>query len=267
MNNFEFELPIGNYYIHVLLDDRNSYERIRGYYRFHQKMSDDCIGKITIQNTGNHHSETNLEPKTVWSDNTCEFIGYDCKGIVGSNVDASLEIGPDTTIQCLDFFFRVATSIFIFSRGGLLVHAAGIEKDNHGYLFTGYSGAGKSTVCKLSSDCKTLNDDLIVLIPEKGGWQICSTPFTNPTQVSPIQGSTNLHRIFLLKQAKYHQLVDVSETRALAELITHVPVISQSEKLIPPLINRCNDIVKKIPPQELNFLPDRGFWNLIENKR
>ncbi len=63
--------------------------------------------------------------------------------------------------------------------GGVLLHASVAVKDGVGWVFTGRSGAGKSTVSAL---CQTegfqiLNDDRVIVFRRGGEWKVAGTPW------------------------------------------------------------------------------------------
>ena len=263
MTDFEFNLPVGEYYLQITTQDVRLHQTLVRWYQFARNTSDLKLGDINIVITEEDFSIHPIEPVTKWEGNHCHFFGRGCHGIIEASDRAILWINPNVGLQCVEIFFRVVTAIRIFSLGGVMFHAAGIVRNQLGYIFTGYSGAGKTTVCRLSEGCTVLNDDLIILSPVESGWQISATPFTNLTQVRSGSGTAPLHKILFLKQDKNHHLEDVPNSKAVAELLTHVPVISHSPLHISSLVSRCVDIIHTTPAKELHFLPDKGFWELL----
>ena len=264
MTDFEFRLPVGNYYLHITTQHARLHQSLVKWYQFTQSPSEIKLAAIEIVISAEDYSLHPVEPATKWEGNRCQYSGRGCKGIVEDHDPAILWIHPNVAFQYIELFFRVVTAIRIFSLGGLMLHAAGIVRNQLGYIFTGYSGAGKTTVCRLSEGYTVLNDDMLILSLTESGWQISATPFTNPTQVRPGSGSAPLHQILFLKQDKNHHLEDVPNSKAIAELLTHVPVISTSSQHASSLVNRCEDIIRKTPVKELHFLPDKGFWELLD---
>jgi hypothetical protein len=132
-----------------------------------------------------------------------------------------------------------------------------------GYVFLGHSGSGKTTVSRLSSQGKVLNDDLICVFPDANGWRISGTPFTNPTQVRPLNRSILLHKLFVLVQAKENNLIPMSKSQATANLLANVPVIPINAELTPELLTRISHVIDQHRPLYLHFLPDPSFWDLI----
>ena len=263
MTDFEFHLPVGEYYLKITSKHERLHQSLVRWYQFTQNPSDIKLAAINIVITAEDYSLHPVEPVTQWEGNRCQYSGRGCKGIIEGSDPAMLWINPNVGFQYIELFFRVVTAIRIFSVGGVMLHAAGIVRDQLGYIFTGYSGAGKTTVCRLSDGCTVLNDDMVILSTNDSGWQISATPFTNPTQVRPGSGSARLHQILILKQDKNHHLEDIPNSKAVAELLTHVPVISTSSQHTSSLVNRCEDIIHKTPVKELHFLPDKGFWELL----
>lgn len=263
MKNFEFHLPVGEYYLQISSQYERLHQSFVRWYQFVRNQSVSRLATIHVEITTEDYSSYPIDPVTQWDGNDCHYIGRGCRGIIEASDPAILRIHPNVDFHYIEHFFRVVTSIRIFSLGGLLVHGAGIVKDQLGYIFTGYSGAGKTTVCRLSDGYTVLNDDMLILSPGESGWQISATPFTNPTQVAPGSGSAPLHKILFLRQDINHHLEDIPNSKAVAELLTHIPVISHSPLHTSSLVDRCKDIIHKTKVHELHFLPDRGFWKLL----
>lgn len=263
MKSYTFNLPVGEYFLQVNTHHEWLYDSLVAWYKHSPNNSDRRLGSVNILVTEDDYSAFPIQPETRWEGSHCHFLAKGCDGWADTVDPITLHINQNTNLQYVEHFLRVVTAILIFSQGGLLVHAAGIARDGEGFLFTGCSGTGKTTVCRVSEEFNVLNDDLVILSPMESGWQISATPFTNPTQVHPGSGTARLHKILHLKQANQHELKEVSNAEAVAELLTHIPVISQSPQLIPSLLNRCAKIIQTTELRELYFLPNKDFWELL----
>jgi hypothetical protein len=169
------------------------------------------------------------------------------------------------SVEAVDYFLRAVMAVLIFKKGGLMVHGAGILHQGKGFLFFGKSGSGKTTVSRSSLNDTVLNDDLVVLMPQKNKWQLLSTPFWNPTQVEPKPIQTSLHAIYRLIQDKTVFVESLNPSRALAELFANIPIVPIVPSLCEELMERCISLLHDVPAYGLHFLPDGSFWQVIAN--
>lgn len=174
---------------------------------------------------------------------------------------------PSSTyiIEEIDYFLRVICALYAFQSGGLLFHAAGIVREGKAFVFFGHSGAGKTTLSRLSSHYQVLNDDLVLLQPQQdGNWRVYSTPFFNPTQIDP-QGNDHapLVGLYSLVQSKQVFLEPASPGLALAEIIANVPVISTDTRQTGKLFTRGQTLLTQVPIFRLHFRKDATFWNIL----
>src|SRR5271166_5140755 len=66
----------------------------------------------------------------------------------------------------LDSVLRILHSLILAERGGFLLHAASAICDGRAYLFSGVSGAGKTTMTRLApADITLLTDEISYLRP------------------------------------------------------------------------------------------------------
>jgi hypothetical protein len=175
------------------------------------------------------------------------------------NVIAPHPFGP------VDYFVRSAVALLAFEAGGLLFHAAGLVRRGNGYAFFGYSGSGKTTVARISSDALILNDDLVVLLPDALQWSIHATPFSSPMKgiaVGPQHAL--LQALYRLVQDRHVYLEPIDLSVAMAEVIASSPIVSADPDRALALLARAEHLVNAVPVQRLHFLPDPSFWAVIQ---
>jgi hypothetical protein len=79
----------------------------------------------------------------------------------------------------LDSVLRILHSLILAERGGFLLHAASAICDGRAYLFSGVSGAGKTTMTRLAPPgCHPAYRRNFLPAPaRRGGYSAFGTPF------------------------------------------------------------------------------------------
>ena len=202
-------------------------------------------------------------------------------------IDAHLKVTAPHPFEPIDYFVRAALALLAFEAGGLLFHAAGLARRGSGYAFFGYSGSGKTTVARVSTDAVILNDDLVVLLPqashpaarqasrpygetgartrEADRWLMVATPFSNPTQAMPAgPQSVPLAALYRLVQDRRVFVEPIDPAVAIAEVIASSPVVNADPDRALALLARAEHLVTTVPVQRLHFLPDSSFWAVVQ---
>jgi hypothetical protein len=78
----------------------------------------------------------------------------------------------------IDCVLRIVHSLILARQGGFLVHAASAIRGGKAFLFSGVSGAGKTTISRLAPPDATLLTDEISYVRREGNrYMACGTPF------------------------------------------------------------------------------------------
>lgn len=220
---------------------------------------------VRVQVTGRRRISALLDTGMVFRDGLLHFTAPGYEGFIDEEGGvAELSLSSMQPVEDVDYFLRVAYALLAFRAGGLLFHAAGIVRGGGAYLFFGPSGGGKTTVARLSPDDLVLNDDLVLLMPRADGWEAYATPFWNPSQVrSPGPCSAPLAGMFRLVQDTAVYLEEMGPARALAELVSSVPVISADPARSLELLEVGRCLGDAVPVYRLHFLPDASFWDVV----
>jgi hypothetical protein len=87
--------------------------------------------------------------------------------------------------------------------GGMLLHACGVARGREALLFSGPSGAGKTTIARLMQaipDVRVLSDDRIAIRPTESGFRAYGTPWHGEAPLS-LADSAPLRAIHLIHHA------------------------------------------------------------------
>jgi hypothetical protein len=182
--------------------------------------------------------------------------------VVARTADVTLASSDEVS---LNSFLRVLYSLALVETHGLVVHAAGLVRDGGAYLFCGPSGAGKTTVARLSPDATLLSDELsIVRIVE--GRPVCfGTPFRGELALAGEDRAAPLVGIYFLHHGECHAVEPVRPKQALARLLPNVLFFAREADVTAAVFQIAADLVEAVPCFDLSFRPDPGFWEVIRH--
>jgi hypothetical protein len=155
----------------------------------------------------------------------------------------------------------------------MLVHACGILRHGHVWLFVGPSGAGKTTVARLcgKNDGEVINDEMVLLArssSEGAGINVQSAPilgrFPSRRKVTaPLSG------ILLLKKGLQTQTQPVDRTRAyltfMRQIITPAYIGQKDRREVYSLMaDFSSNVTNAVPMFELEFnMDNQSLWQTI----
>src|ERR1035437_1756626 len=126
--------------------------------------------------------------------------------------------------------------------GDIMIHASGVNNAGHGYIFSGVSGKGKSTMAKLWDDsgAKVIHDDRLILRNTGGGYRMFIIEHGAENMLIPLKGATAV-------------------TQVLANCIQH----NWGADIIARLLGSISIMCGTIPTSKLFFRPDQNVIDLI----
>jgi hypothetical protein len=258
-----FTLNIAGHHIALTCENNRLFNALCQRYRLFL-VDGEAQFKIEVDWKKNTNSAPFLIPDIYFRNQQVQLTGRDFSGLCDViNRQSSLVTGVTTPLAAIDYFLRVVFALIIFEAEGMMVHGAGILHSGCGYLFFGHSGSGKTTVSRSSVNDEVLNDDLVALESQGNTWRMYSTPFWNPTQVEPKPLVAPLTAMYRLVQDKKVFLEPFEPGQALAEIISNIPVIPTNPAQNSLLMERCLNLLEKVPVHQLHFLPDGSFWQVI----
>jgi hypothetical protein len=142
----------------------------------------------------------------------------------GTPLRARFRISGDR--YALEACVRVALSVALPRHGALILHSSAVRWDGVGHVFSGVSGAGKSTIAAMLDTlpgCERLADELLVVVRGPAGWAIHVPPFLG-IEGLPRGEQAPLASIDLLAQASANRRVRLLPGEAMRELHRHVVV-------------------------------------------
>jgi hypothetical protein len=150
-------------------------------------------------------------------------------------------------------------------KGDIFIHASGINHSGRGYLFSGISGKGKSTMAKLwdKSGAKVIHDDRLIIRSDGNGYKMFNTPVYNNDTPS----ESPLDRIYLIEHGKKNEIIPVRGAAGVSLIMANCIQHNWDPKIIAKLLGSVSMMCASIPVARLLFRPDRSVINhILENE-
>ena len=165
----------------------------------------------------------------------------------------------------VDTLLRVVHSLLLASADGLLLHASGGIRNGRSFLFTGVSGAGKTTMARLAPpDVRLLTDEISYVRRADGCFRAYGTPFTGELGIQGESICAPLAAIYLIEHAAENGLVPVPEAQAARHLMRHTLFFARDARLAAGVFTTVCELVRRVPVFRLQFQPDPRVWEMIQ---
>jgi hypothetical protein len=164
----------------------------------------------------------------------------------------------------IDAVLRIVHSLILATQGGFLVHAASAIRGGKAFLFSGVSGAGKTTISRLAPPDATLLTDEISYVRREGNrYMACGTPFAGELARVGENQSAPLSALFLLEKGLQNRIEPIAPTEAIQRLLRNVLFFADDPELVKLVFQSACEFASLVPIQRLVFVPDQRVWDII----
>jgi hypothetical protein len=164
----------------------------------------------------------------------------------------------------IDSLLRIVHSLVLADRGGFLVHSASAVRNDRGFLFSGVSGAGKTTISRLAPrDVRLLTDEISYVRRSGDGYQAYGTPFFGELGSAGENITAPIVALYLLTHGPEDRAEALSPSLSVQRLLRNILFFANDASLVEKLFRSACEFVSKVPVYELTFRPDGEVWNLI----
>ncbi|MGC2160266.1 MAG: hypothetical protein WA634_00025, partial [Silvibacterium sp.] len=189
------------------------------------------------------------------------------RGDLRAELDPSLGRGrvvQSANPYSIDTVLRIIHSLVLARKGGLLVHAASCIRNGRAFLFSGVSGAGKTTISSLApADATLLTDEISYLQRDGSGYIAHGTPFAGELARPGENVQAPLGALYLLRQGPENVIEPIKDSDAVRLLMENVLFFAQDAELVDRVFESACDLVRSVPVRRLTFFPDSRVWDLI----
>jgi hypothetical protein len=176
---------------------------------------------------------------------------------------------PGAPINPLQYPLDEVIMLHLLARGrGVEMHACGVvDAAGGGYLFSGHSGAGKTTMARLWSHepgITILSDDRIILRLLDGQYWMYGTPWHGEAEFAEPRRAS-LHQIFFLRHGTANALIRKSGAEAAAMLFTRTFPTFHDRDGIDFTLEFYQGLTERVPCSELSVVPDRNIIQFLQD--
>jgi hypothetical protein len=164
----------------------------------------------------------------------------------------------------IDSVLRIIHTLIQASRGGFLLHAASAIRDHRAFLFSGVSGAGKTTISRLAPpDVTLLTDEISYLGKDRCGYRACGTPFAGELGRIGENVSAPVAALFFLAKGPKNRIDAVGKAEAIRLLLRNILFFAEDADLVRLVFQSACEFVDQVPVHRLTFFPDQRVWQYI----
>lgn len=151
---------------------------------------------------------------------------------------------------------------FLFSKGGdIMIHGSGVVSGGRGWLFTGRSGSGKTTMARIfdSAGDRVIHDDRLVLRRERSGWVMHNTPVYRNDEPR----SAPLDHLWVIRHGTANVSEPVAGAEAVAMILSNCIQQNWDREAASQLAAAADDLMVSVNVSRLSFLPDASIRDYL----
>ena len=143
----------------------------------------------------------------------------------------------------------------------IMIHASGINHEGKGYVFSGISGKGKTTMTRLwdSAGAKIIHDDRLIIRRKGDSHRMFNTPVYNNDDPS----DSAVTKIFIIEHGPANKLAPVSGANAVTRIMSNCIQHNWSPEIINRLLNSVGTLCENVQVEILYFRPERSVIDYI----
>ena len=164
----------------------------------------------------------------------------------------------------LDSVLRILHTVLLAEQGGMLMHASSVILGGRAYLFTGVSGAGKTTISRLApANAHLLTDEMSFIRLEDGEYFAYGTPFAGELATPGENLRAPLAGIFLLAQGPDNRIAPLTASEAVRGVMANILYFAKDDTLTTKVFDNAIALAARVPVRRLTFFPDARVWELF----
>lgn len=151
--------------------------------------------------------------------------------------------------------------------GGLLLHSAGVLSPTGGYIFTGASGTGKSTLSGFfdTRGASVLSDERMIIRKNEGDFVMHGTPWVGSGAYAKNE-SGPLTELFCISHGPQHQIESLSPSAVLALILPQCFLPHWDRAAMESTLAFLSDLIDHVPCRRLAFVRHPDVVDYVRNQ-
>jgi len=240
---------------------------------FIRMIQDRYAGYVSSSDDASFEFDVELAPPGTESGDEDVRVTWDSGRWLMERGDFRAEWNPSTargrieqTINpySLDSVLRIVHTLLLARKGGFLVHASSAIRNGRAFLFSGVSGAGKTTMAKLAPpDAALLTDEISYVTLQDGRYTAVGTPFYGELARVGENLRAPIESVYLLAKGPENKIEPIDGADAVRGLMENILFFARDPEFVKLVFDAALDFVNRVPIRRLTFVPDARVWELI----
>ena len=143
----------------------------------------------------------------------------------------------------------------------IMLHASGVYYNGNGYIFSGISGKGKTTMASMWDNigAQVIHDDRLIIRNIDGMFRMFNTPLYQ----NDVPRNSPITRIFLIEHGEENSITPLREASSVSHVIANCIQHNYSPDMIARFLGSVSLMCSKVPVATLSFKPDRSIIEYI----
>jgi hypothetical protein len=240
---------------------------------FVREIEDRYAGYVGSSNVARFDFEIELAPPGTKSGDADVSVTWDSGRWLMERGDFRADWNPSTargriqqTINpySLDCVLRIVHTLLLAREGGFLLHASSAIRNGRAFLFSGVSGAGKTTIAKLAPpDAALLTDEISYVTRRSEKYFAVGTPFYGELARAGENLNAPIEALYLLAKGPENKIEPITGAAAVRGLLGNILFFARDPEFVKMVFDTAFEFVNRVPVRRLTFVPNSSVWELI----